>query len=257
MKIVAIANQKGGVGKTTTAINLAACVAKCGKRTLAVDIDPQGNMTSGLGVNKNSDAPAVYDVLVNDTPMAETIVPTPMEHLHLVPANISLAGAEIELVSVMAREYILKKALAQLGGAYDYVFIDCPPSLGLLTLNALTAADKLLVPIQCEFFALEGLTQLMNTVALVRRHLNADLQVEGVVMTMFDARTNLSQQVVQEVKKFFPDRVYGAFIPRNIRLAEAPSFGLPVVMYDPKCSGAEAYMDLAREFIQANSGEGV
>jgi chromosome partitioning protein len=250
--IVAIANQKGGVGKTTTAINLSACVAQSGYRTLAIDIDPQGNMTSGLGVGKSAERPSIYDVLINETSISQAVCPTPMEHLFLVPANIALAGAEVELVSVMAREYVLQKALETIRDEYDFVFIDCPPSLGLLTLNALTAADKLLVPIQCEFFALEGLTQLMSTVALVRRHLNDALEVEGVVMTMFDSRTNLSQQVVEEVKRFFPNRVYSSFIPRNIRLAEAPSFGLPVVMYDRACTGAAAYASLAQEFILAS-----
>jgi len=249
VNIVAIANQKGGVGKTTTAINLSACVAACNRRVLIIDLDPQGNTTTGLGVDKNTDRPAIYDVLINRVPLEDAVVQTTMPGLKIAPANISLAGAEVELVSEIAREYFLKRALDAVKDQYDDVFIDCPPALGLLTLNALAAADKLLVPIQCEFFALEGLTDLMSTVALVRKHLNPSLIVEGVVMTMFDKQTNLSKQVVAEVQRFFPNRVYQSYIPRNVRLAEAPSFGLPVILYDKNCAGSQAYMALAEEYV--------
>lgn len=248
-KIIAIANQKGGVGKTTTAVNLSACVAECGKRVLLIDLDPQGNSTSGLGVNKETGKYSTYDVLINHVPVKEAISPTGIQSLRLLPAQIALAGAEVELVGVMAREHVLKRALSGLETDFDYVFIDCPPSLGLLTLNALTAADTLLVPIQCEYYALEGLSQLMNTVKLVRMHLNINLEVEGVVLTMFDARTNLSAQVVTEVKKFFKNKVYDTIIPRSIRLGEAPSFGLPITLYDPKSTGAIAYSKLAEELL--------
>ena len=250
--VIAVAG-KGGVGKTTTAINLSACVAAYGRRTLIIDLDPQGNTTSGLGIDKNTKRPAIYDVLINRIPLQDAVIPTPMKGLSIAPANISLAGAEVELVSEIAREYFLKRALAEVKDEFDDVFIDCPPALGLLTLNALAAADKLLVPIQCEFFALEGLTDLMSTVALVHKHLNPNLAVEGVVMTMFDKQTNLSRQVVAEVQRFFPNKVYQSFIPRNVRLAEAPSFGLPVILYDKNCAGSTAYMSLAREYISGVS----
>lgn len=248
-KIIAIANQKGGVGKTTTAVNLSACVAEQGKRVLLVDFDPQGNATSGLGVNKETVEYSTYDVMINHVPILTAAVETATPNLSLVPANINLAGAEVELVSVLAREQVLKRALEAARKNFDYLLIDCPPSLGLLTVNALTAADTLLVPIQCEFYALEGLSQLMNTVKLVRQHLNASLEVEGVVLTMYDARTNLSTQVVAEVKKFFKNKVYDTIIPRSVRLGEAPSFGLPITAYDPKSVGAVAYGKLARELL--------
>lgn len=248
-RIIAIANQKGGVGKTTTSVNLAACVADAGRRTLLIDADPQGNATSGLGVDKNALESSIYDVFINDLPLSDAVRPTMLDTLRLVPANIELAGAEVELVTRMAREQVLKNALAAVRGEYDFVFIDCPPSLGLLTLNALNAADTLLVPIQCEFYALEGLSQLMNTVRLVRRNLNPALDVEGVVLTMFDSRTNLSVQVVEEVKKFFRNKVYETIIPRSVRLSEAPSFGLPIIRYAPRSSGAAAYEALARELM--------
>ena len=249
MKIIAVANQKGGVGKTTTAINLSACLAEQGKSVLLMDLDPQGNSTSGLGVNKNETEYSSYDVVVNDCPVDRATVDTMIDTLKLVPSEIALAGAEVELVSVMAREQVLKHAFDEMEQVYDYVFIDCPPSLGLLTLNSLTASDKVLVPIQCEFYALEGLSMLMNTVKLVRKNLNPTLDVEGVVLTMYDSRTNLSTQVVGEVKKFFKNKVYETIIPRSVRLGEAPSYGLPINRYAPNSAGAIAYRNLAEEML--------
>lgn len=246
---IVVANQKGGVGKTTTAVNLSACLAEFGKKTLLIDSDPQGNASSGLGVDKRSVETSVYDVMINAVPAAQAVRNTDVENLFLLPSNIDLAGAEIEMVSMMSRELILARAVEEIRGDYDFIIIDAPPSLGLLTLNALAAANQVLIPIQCEFYALEGLSQLMNTIKLVKKHINPGLEVEGVVLTMYDSRTNLSMQVVDEVKKFFAGKVHGAIIPRNVRLGEAPSHGLPITKYDAKCVGSEAYIALAEEII--------
>lgn len=248
-KIIAVANQKGGVGKTTTAVNLSSSIAYLGKKVLLIDVDPQGNATSGLGFDKRSVKTSMYDVLINGANIKDTIIDTSIETFKLCPSSIKLAGAEIELVSMISRESRMNAAIGDIMDDYDYIFIDCPPSLGLLTLNSLTAANTVLVPIQCEYYALEGLSQLMETIKLVQRHLNKNLDVEGVVLTMFDARTNLSIQVVEEVKKYFSDKVYRTIIPRNVKLSEAPSYGLPIILYDEQSKGAQAYLSLGKEVI--------
>lgn len=249
-KIISIANQKGGVGKTTTSVNLSACLAKLGKKVLLIDSDPQGNATSGLGVNKGDVQDCIYNMLIDDVPVENIIQQTDVENLDIVPATISLAGAEIELVSTISREVRMKHAIQDIKDDYDYIIIDCPPSLGLLTLNALTASDSIIIPVQCEYYALEGLSQLLSTIRLVQRHLNESLYIDGVLLTMFDARTNLGIQVIEEVKKYFQDKVYKTIIPRNVRLSEAPSHGKPIIMYDPRSKGAEVYVELAKEVVE-------
>ena len=248
-RIIAVANQKGGVGKSTTAINLSACLAERGKKVLTIDIDPQGNTTSGLGVDKNSTENTLYELLLNEVEIENTIVKDVVQNVDLIPSNINLSGAEIELVGIDEKEYILKKIIDKVRDNYDYIFIDCPPSLGMLTINSLTAVDSVLIPIQCEYYALEGVSQLMGTIKLVKSRLNPNLDIQGVVLSMFDGRANLSIQVVDEVKRYFKGSVYTTLIPRNVRLAEAPSHGKPVIYYDSKCKGAVAYMELAEEFI--------
>lgn len=251
-KAIAIFNQKGGVGKTTTNINLAACLALKNKKVLVLDIDPQGNTTSGLGISKKTLENTSYELLINETmDPSIAILSTGIENLDILPASVDLAGAEIELVQLEGREKRLKKALNKIRDAYDYIFIDCPPSLGLLTINALTAVDSVLIPIQCEFYALEGVSQLVSTIELVRKSLNPTLQIEGVILSMFDGRTNLSIQVVEEVKKYFGNKLYSTVIPRNVRLAEAPSYGLPITTYDPRSKGALAYQAFAKEFLES------
>ena len=245
----------GGVGKTTTNINLAACLAMKGKRVLILDIDPQGNTTSGVGISKRELDVTTHEILIEDDHHpGEAVVPTGIENLDIMPASVQLAGAEVELINIAGREKRLKMAIDVLKPEYDYIFIDCPPSLGILTINALTAVDSVLIPIQCEFYALEGVSQLMSTIQIVRSNMNPDLKIEGVILSMFDGRTNLSVQVVEEVKKYFKDKVYTTVIPRNVRLAEAPSHGMPVIQYDPKSAGAQAYMEFADEFLENERG---
>ncbi|HSW11157.1 MAG TPA: AAA family ATPase [Bacillota bacterium] len=250
-KVMAIANQKGGVGKTTTTVNLGAGLASLGKRVLLVDVDPQGHTGSGLGLDRRLIRQSLYDILLGDTPLAEAILPTRWPLLFVVPATVDLAGAEVELVGAISRETRLKLALKDARGEFDFILVDCPPSLGLLTVNALTAADTVLVPMQCEYYALEGLSQLMNTVHLVKTHLNPGLRIEGVVLTMFDGRTNLSIEVVDEVRRYFRDKVYRTIIPRSVRLSEAPSHGMPINAYDPRSRGAEVYLELAKEVVSS------
>ena len=250
-KIISVANQKGGVGKTTTTVNLSTILAKKGKKVLLIDTDPQGNATSGLGVSKDVEL-SVYDILIGDTEFDETLQETAIKNLKVCPSNISLAGAEVQLVSMMSREQRLKTKLDKIKDQYDYILIDCPPSLGLVTLNAFTASDSVLIPVQCEYFALEGLGQLLNTVNLVKKHLNKNLEIEGALLTMYDARTNLSNQVVKEVKKYFEDKVYKTVIPRNVRLSEAPSYGMPITEYDARSKGAKAHEKFAKELLKNN-----
>ena len=248
-RVIAIANQKGGVGKTTTAINLAACLAEAGKRVLTIDLDPQGNMTSGLGVDKNELENTVYELMLDECSIKESMTDTVVEGMKVIPSNVNLAGAEIELLGINEKEYILKNAVDYIKEDYDFIIIDCPPSLNMLTINAMTTADSVLVPIQCEYYALEGLSQLMHTIDLVQQRLNPNLSIDGVVFTMYDVRTNLSVQVVESVKSNLDSHIYDTLIPRNIRLAEAPSHGLPINMYDSKSAGAESYRSLAKEVM--------
>jgi len=249
-KIVAVANQKGGVGKTTTVVNLGCGLALMGKKVLLVDADPQGNCTSGLGIDRKRLKASLYNVLIEEIPAKDVIQSSSVTNLDVLPATIQLAGAEVELASLEERELLMKRALEGLRNEYDYIIIDCPPSLGLITLNALSASDSVLIPIQCEYYALEGLSQLMHSIYLVRRRLNPSLKIEGIVLTMFDGRTNLAIQVVDEVKRHFRREVYKTIIPRNVRLSEAPSFGKPIMIYDPKSKGAEVYQDLAKEVLE-------
>ena len=253
-KIISVANQKGGVGKTTTTVNLGTILAKKGKKVLLIDADPQGNATSGLGIEKEVEA-STYDILTNDIQMEDVMQDTIIKNLKVCPSNMNLAGAEVELVSMMSREQRLKEKLDVIKDKFDYILIDCPPSLGLVTLNSFTASNSVLIPVQCEYFALEGLGQLLNTINLVKKHLNKEIQIEGALLTMYDARTNLSNQVVKEVKKYFDNKVYKTVIPRNVRLSEAPSYGMPITEYDPRSKGAKSYTKFAREFLKINEEE--
>lgn len=254
-RIIAIANQKGGVGKTTTTVNLAACLANAGKKVLLIDIDPQGNSTSGLGIDKRRCEKTVYDCLINEERMEDVAIQTQYENLFVCPSNLDLSGAEIELISVMGRENRLKQSLENVKDDFDYILIDTPPSLGLITINTLTAANSVLIPIQCEFYALEGVSQLVETIKRIKKSLNPNLYIKGIVMTMYDARTNLATQVVDEVKRFFPQKVYSTIIPRNVRISESPGFGRPVIYYDASSKGAQAYEELAQEIIESEKSE--
>ena len=251
-KIISVANQKGGVGKTTTSVNLSTLLAKRGKKVLLIDADPQGNATSGVGMDKNTEL-SVYDLIISDeVESKDNIQKTEIKNLYICPSNINLAGAEVELVSMMSREYRMKEKLESIKDKFDYIIIDCPPSLGLITLNSFTASDSVLIPVQCEYYALEGLGQLINTINLVKRHLNKDLEVEGALLTMYDIRTNLSNQVVKEVNKYFENKVYKTVIPRNVKLSEAPSYGMPISIYDPRSKGAKSYDKFVKEFLKNN-----
>ena len=253
-KIVSVANQKGGVGKTTTTVNLSTILAKRGKKVLLIDTDPQGNATSGLGIEKESDL-STYDLLITDVAAEDIIQETAIKNLYITPSNMNLAGAEVQLVSMMSREQRMKEKLDVIKDKFDFILIDCPPSLGLITLNAFTASDSVLIPVQCEYYALEGLGQLLNTVELVRKHLNKNLYVEGAILTMYDIRTNLANQVVREVKRFFQNKVYKTVIPRNVKVSEAPSYGMPITIYDPKSKGARSYEKFEKEFLKWNELE--
>ena len=255
-KVISFSNQKGGVGKTTTCVNMAAYLAKAGRKVLLVDLDPQGNATTGLGFSKSALKKSVYNVLIEEEEVKDNVLDTELENLWLLPANIDLAGAEVELVYKKSREKVLKGALEKISRNYDYVLIDCPPSLGLITINALAAADSVIIPIQSEYYALEGLSQLMNTISLVRQHLNKNLKVEGVVLTMYDGRSLISKQIAAEIKKYFTKKLYEIVIPRNIRLSEAPSPGKTILLHDPKCMGARAYNALTEEFMKKTEGKG-
>ena len=255
-KVVAIANQKGGVGKTTTAVNLSTLLAKRGKKVLLIDNDPQGNATSGVGIEKNVEL-SVYDLIISDEiDPKDTIQKTEIKNLSICPSNINLAGAEVELVSMMSREYRLKEKLDMIKRDFDYIIIDCPPSLGLITLNAFTASNSVLIPVQCEYYALEGLGQLLNTINLVKKHLNKEIEIEGALLTMYDMRTNLSNQVVKEVSRYFEDKVYKTVIPRNVKLSEAPSYGMPISVYDSRSKGAKSYDKFVKEFLKSNDTSG-
>ena len=249
MQVLAVANQKGGVGKTTSAVNMASCLAAAEQKTLLIDLDPQGNATSGLGIAKHDLTKSIYDVLVHRTPLAEVTIPTSLEFLHLAPSNTQLVGAELELVSVFARESRLSQAIAGLEESYDYVLIDCPPSLNLLTINAFTAASGVVVPVQCEYYAMEGLSELIKTIQLVQEHLNDRLKIEGIILTMYDQRNNLARQVAGEVRNYFQEKVYETVIPRNVKLSESPSHGKPIILYDVQSKGAKSYLELTREVI--------
>ncbi|MBE5745718.1 MAG: ParA family protein [Clostridiales bacterium] len=251
-KVIAFSNQKGGVGKTTTCVNMSACLASVGKKVLLLDLDPQGNATSSLGIEKEEELKSFYNIVVGEANIEDIVRRTKYQNLDIIPSDMNLAGAEIDLVQMVNREHVLKNALDKIKSSYDYITIDCPPSLGLLTVNALTSADSIIIPMLCEFLSLEALTQLMNTVWLVKQHLNSKLEIEGVVMTMKSARSNLANQVTDEIKKFFDKKVFTTSIPRNIRVAEAPSYGESVIDYDPKCKGAQAYMELTAEFLKRN-----
>ncbi len=255
-KIVSFSNQKGGVGKTTTCVNMAAYLSRAGKKVLLVDLDPQGNATTGLGFSKGALKKSVYNVIIDDEEVKDNVLPTELDGLYILPSNIDLAGAEVDLVYKKGRDRVLKAKLEKVKGMYDYILIDCPPSLGLLTINALAAADSAIIPIQSEYYALEGLSQLMNTIALVRQHLNKSLKVEGVVLTMYDGRSLISKQIAAEIKKYFSKKLYEIVIPRNIRLSEAPSHGKPILLHDPKCMGARAYAALTEEFLKKTEGKG-